>query len=257
MMLHIGILGVGELSEKIVKGLITSQQNITVHLSPRNSCRAAALANNAACQIEPTNQAVIDKSDLVLLGIRPAGLAQLAKDVCFRPQQQVISLLAGVSVAQLTESFAHTNIVRLMLTYAAEIQRTTVVLSAVEPRLTQLFSGLGQVVTLEEEAHFELATVAMCMNGWFYSFAGQLENWFIQQGLNGESARQLVLGALRDCADYASHHATTPLDQLAASIATPGTYTAQGQKILEARDALTPWLQAAEEVKQSLIKRPG
>ena len=97
----LGILGVGELTEKVVMGLRRSGFDGAILLSPRNAQRAEALAHTQGCQVLPSNQAVVDQAELVMLGVRPAALAQIASEVRLRRGQRLLSLAAGVGLAQL------------------------------------------------------------------------------------------------------------------------------------------------------------
>lgn len=251
-MKKIGIVGVGELTEKLVRGLIKGTPEQKFVLSPRSSDRVNALLNHTACSAGKSNQDVVNQADIVIVGVRPDSLQQLAEEVSLRSDQLLISVVAGVKREQLQRLFNHANVARMMLTYAAEINRTTVVLTPENAGIEHYFSCLGEVIMIAEEHNFELATVGMCMNGWFYEFAGQLQNWITEKGMAPEDARRLVLGAMRDCAEYGSYCSDKSLNDIAKSIATPGTFTCQGQTILNAHQAFTPWEKASDAVYNSL-----
>ena len=123
----LGILGVGELTEKVVMGLRRSGFDGAILLSPRNAQRAEALAHTQGCQVLPSNQAVVDQAELVMLGVRPAALAQIASEVRLRRGQRLLSLAAGVGLAQLQAAFPAAHCVRVMLSYAAQHNHATVV----------------------------------------------------------------------------------------------------------------------------------
>lgn len=247
-----GILGVGDLTEKVVTGFYRAQTAAEIILSPRNAARAEKLRDAYGCRVEKSNQSVVDRADILVIGVRPDALPQLASEINLRPGQIVISLVAGVSTPHLQALFRHERIVRMMLTYAAEINRSTVVISACENEVVRYFSVLGEIIVLETEDAFELATVSMCMNGWFYHLANGLQNWLSVKGLAHQDARALVLGAMRDCAEYAGHNSQKPLDTMLKAIATEGTYTAQGVDILDQHRSLQPWLDAANKVSELL-----
>lgn len=247
-----GILGVGELTEKVVAGLCRTQNAVEIILSPRNAARAEMLRDAYGCLVAESNQSVVDMAEILIIGVRPDALPQLASDIILRPDQTVISLVAGVTTQHLQALFGHDRIVRMMLTYAAEINRATVVLSACEDEVTRYFSALGEITVLKSEDAFELATVSMCMNGWFYHLADGLQNWLSEKGMDQKSARALVLGAMRDCAEYATHNTHKSLDTMLKAIATEKTYTAQGLDILEQHHSLQPWVDASDKILESL-----
>lgn len=104
-MLKIGILGVGELKEKVVIGLRRSGFSGRFLFSPRNSERAQELGRLWACEIAPSNQGVVDHSDLVFLGVRPDAVEQLANEVRLKPEQTLVSLVASMSIGELERRF--------------------------------------------------------------------------------------------------------------------------------------------------------
>lgn len=251
--MKMGILGVGELTEKIVAGLAAAETAAEIVLSPRNAGRADRLRETCGSQVAGSSQAAAEDADIVIAGVRPDSLAGLASEVSLKPHQLLVSLVAGVGMDQLRALFGHKHVVRMMLTYAAGINQTTVVLTACDEKTRTFFSALGEVIVLENEELFELATVSMCMNGWFYHLADGLQSWLAEKGMPPPHARSLVLGAMRDCAAYAGHNDGVPLDNLLQAVATEGTFTAQGLNILREQQIMQPWVKAADEVLHSLV----
>ncbi|MGZ9706518.1 pyrroline-5-carboxylate reductase family protein [Pseudomonas sp. GNP013] len=254
-MLNIGILGVGELTEKVVIGLRRSGFTGQILLSARNHERAQALANRCACEVMADNQAVVDGSDLLFLGVRPDAVAQLAAQVQLKPRQTLVSLVAGLTLGDLAGHFPSALPVRAMLSYAAQINQSTVVISPGGEPHQSVLGALGQLVVLDDEPEFELATVAACMNGWFYFLVHDLQQWFTARGLSEEQARQLVMGNLQDCLASARHQPDTSVKALGEAIATPGTFTRAGLEVLREQGATQAWAQACDEVLARLKKR--
>ncbi|MBJ9975060.1 NAD(P)-binding domain-containing protein [Pseudomonas sp. S75] len=251
----LGILGVGELSEKVVIGLRHSGFDGPILLSPRNAQRAAALAQAHGCQVAASNQEVIDRAELVILGVRPQSLGELASEVRLRPDQRLVSLAAGVSLAQLQTAFPGALCVRAMLSYAAQYNQTTVVVCPPDALTTQTLGPLGKLVMLQGEPEFELATVAACMNGWFYFLLHDLQQWLIDKGLPAAEARALVLGNLQDCVTSAERQPGDTLKALGQAIATPGTFTADGLAVLMHQPVSATWGAACEVVLDALLTR--
>ncbi|MFS0828984.1 NAD(P)-binding domain-containing protein [Pseudomonas phoenicis] len=248
----IGILGVGELTEKVVRGLRRGGYIGAIHLSPRNERRALALQEQFDCQVMPDNQRVVERSSVLLLGVRPDVVAQLAGEVTIGADKTLISLVAGMGCNVLARHFPEAKVVRAMLSYAAEINATTVVTYPDDEAVRQLLTPLGTFIALQAESAFEVATVAACMNGWFYFWLQDLQQWFIDQGLPQAQAKQLVLSNLQDCLASARHSPDTDLEKLGNTIATPGTFTRQGVDMLRDRQVSAPWLSAFEAVLLNL-----
>ncbi|MDR0208918.1 MAG: NAD(P)-binding domain-containing protein [Pseudomonas putida] len=254
-MQSLGILGVGELTEKIVLGLRRAGYTGAILLSPRNAERAQALAQRCDCQVLADNQSVVDQAEAVLLGVRPASLNELAAQVRLRPGQHLLSLAAGVGLEQLGQAFPAARCVRVMLSYAAQFNQSNVVVCPADPLTEQCLGSLGQLVVLEDEAAFELATVAACMNGWFYFLLHDLQQWLSDKGLPPEQARALVLGNLQDCVASAQRQPDQSLNALGQAIATPGTFTADGLAVLMHQPVSATWGAACEVVLDGLLTR--
>ncbi|MEM5344630.1 NAD(P)-binding domain-containing protein [Paraburkholderia azotifigens] len=253
-MIKLGVLGVGDLTDKMIRGLSRKGSGaIQFLLSPRNEVKAAALAKDPGCTVMSSNQDVVDGADVVLVGVRPAHLAELAQHVSLKPFQPLVSVVAGVSTKDLSRLFGDRDYSRVMLSCAAEINRSTVAVYPANSKAAQLFAPLGNVVNLETEREFELGMIAACMNGWFYFLVHELQQWLTEKGMPLESARALVFSSVEDCVAYARYKSSTPIDVLGQSIATPGTYTAGGRDVLIEHDGYAAWRAACDHVFNQLV----
>ena len=254
-MQNLGILGVGDLAEKIVRGLRRSGFEGRILLSPRNDERAARLAADCRCQVMPCNQAVVDSADQLILGVRPADVAELADEILVPSGKRVLSLAAGIRLQVLRGLFPNAQCVRAMPSHAVQFNQSTVVVCPPDAIWEHLLESLGKLVVLQDEADFELATVAACMNGWFYFFLHDLQQWLMEKGLQSEQARSLVLDNMQDCVASARHHPAVDLRTLGQAIATPGTFTADGLDMLNHLQANAHWGAACEVVLGALLTR--
>ena len=68
---RIGVIGVGEIGKAVVDGLYDGGGDTPeVHLSPRGARTAAELAErHAGVRVCPDNQAVVDRSDIVIIAV--------------------------------------------------------------------------------------------------------------------------------------------------------------------------------------------
>jgi pyrroline-5-carboxylate reductase len=254
-MQSLGILGVGDITEKIIHGLRRSGFDMHVALSPRNDERAKLLASDSRCQIMASNQAVVDAADLLIIGVQPDDIAALAEELSIPAGKTVLSLAAGVSLSALRRHFPAAQCVRAMLSHAAQFNQSTIAVCPRHVDCERLLTPLGKLVVLQDEADFELATVAACMNGWFYFFLHDLQQWLTEKGLPQEKARNLVLDNMQDCIASARHHCAIDLKTLGQAIATPGTYTADGLDMLNHLQANAHWGAACEVVFGALMTR--
>lgn len=142
-----------------------------------------------------------------------------------------------------------------MLSYAAQLNRSTVAIYPTDLPSQNLLAPLGSLVVMEDEAAFELATVAACMNGWFYFLLHDLQHWLVDKGLPAHQARTLVLGNLEDCIASARANPHQDLKSMGKAIATPGTFTATGLDVLNHQPGNATWGAACEVVFDALLSR--
>ncbi|MBI6753794.1 NAD(P)-binding domain-containing protein [Pseudomonas syringae] len=252
-MQRIGVLGVGELTEKVVIGLRKGGFDGEIRLSPRNRERAEALAVSWQCHVMESNQEVVNASDLLFLGVRPDAVESVAREITVPSGLLLISLVAGMEAVELATLFTGAEVVRAMLSYASQINQSTVLLTPFSPNAESVLARLGTLVVLESEAEFEIATVTACMNGWFYFFLNDLQDWLIDKGISEDNALRLVTGNMQDCLAVIRDAPEKRLENLGKAIATPDTYTAAGLEVLRHRNSSAPWHEACELVLQKLI----
>ena len=106
MFMKVGIIGIGNIAAALVEGLSTAPRpegagTVTgagepeLFLSPRNEARSTALAAQypRVTRLE-SNQAVVDRSEIVIISVRPPVAAEVLSALRFRPDHIVVSLVA-------------------------------------------------------------------------------------------------------------------------------------------------------------------
>jgi len=253
-MKRVGILDVDDLTEKLVRGIFLAVPEAQVFLVSGNNERARRLERELPCWTLDHHQDVVDEADVIITGVDCHAMNEIANKVQLRSSQTLVSLVPGVNSQSLQDLFRHADCVRLMLTFAAEINQSNVILTAADKEVQGLFSRLGQLTVLPDESDFDLATVSLCMNRWFYFFAEGLQCWLAEKGMADEVARRLVLGGLKDCAEYANHNAAIALGDLGNNMPFSESLTLQGLEVLAKMQALNPWRAASETVLSTMRK---
>lgn len=113
--MDIGILGTGSIASALVEGIAPDGHRITV--SERSATRAARLAGMFANVRVAPNQEVLDTSEVVFLGLLAAAAPKVLKGLRFRPDQRIISLMAGATLAELAPLVAPARAVAIALPF--------------------------------------------------------------------------------------------------------------------------------------------
>jgi pyrroline-5-carboxylate reductase len=249
---RVGFIGVGHLASYLVQGLREASPEMHIILSPRNLERSANLATRYRATVAADNQAVADAADLILLTIRPSDAVEACRDITFRPGQTIISTAAGLGLADLQPAVAPATLVRAMPISCAAIGQSPTLLYPDQFRARALFSLLGQVHALPDEARFTPASVIAAFYGWVYALLDVTVTWTIQAGVPPQTARELVLETVKGAVGMALANPEQELTTMLDTLATPGGITQYGLGLLEQRDGLTAWTAALDSVLNRL-----
>lgn len=252
-----GILEVDALTEKLVRGLFLAAPDAQVFLVSGNNERARKLERESPCWTLDTYQDVINEADVIITGVDRHVLDKIANQVQLRSTQTLVSLVPGLPSQSLRKLFRHTDCVRLMLTFAAEINKSSVILTAADQEVQRLFSLLGPLTVLPDESDFDLATVNLCLSSGFYFLAEGLQCWLTAKGMADDTARQLVLNGLKNCAEYASYHTSVNLGDLGRDMSSAAPMVLHGIEVLAQMRALNPWRAASDTLLSAIQKKPA
>ena len=217
-----GVLGVGSIARAIVIGLCEGVADPPrIVLSPRGAAVSAELAGRyPTVSVAADNQGVVDGADLVIVCLRKPDAALLG-DLTWRPEQVVVSAVAGVGIPQLTE----------WVTPAARVCRSVPMppvadragLTAVHPPLAEaraLFDKLGSTLEVEGVVAYEALSATSATLAGFFEYLTTQTDWLEESGIPSADARRYVaatfagaLSSLQGAPDFA---------ELAAEYATPG-----------------------------------
>jgi pyrroline-5-carboxylate reductase len=155
-MASLGFIGTGAITDAVVQGLnAAGNTEHDIHLSPRSEARSRALAARYERVIrEETNAAVVAKSDIVFLAVRPQQMPELV-GLRFRAEQIVVSFLAGTPIDQLRPFVAPAaRLVRVVPLPCIGLGQGPILMMPSDPTVEALFGKLGDLIVLTDEANF-------------------------------------------------------------------------------------------------------
>ena len=198
-MTRIGFLGVGTISEAMVRAMLGRADSADdVLLSPRSEDRSRRLAADFdRCARLESNQAVIDASDIVVLGMRPQQLDEAIAGLRFRDDQIIASLIAGTPPSGIKPLVAPASrVCQLIPLPAIVLRRGPLVISPPIPEVVTALDGLGEIVTLDDEALIRALSCASAFMSTYYEIQNSLIAWIVQQGVDEETASRYIRAEL-------------------------------------------------------------
>lgn len=220
-MSRVGFIGAGDMAAPMVRYL--ARKGHEVWVSERSEAISTKLARDFDTVTRAPNQSVVDNTDFVFLCLRPPVWKTPTEALTFRENQQIVSVMSGPSLADLSTACAPATDISVVIPMAAMEQGgcPLPVYPASSP-VKALFGDDNPVLPLTSEddiaKHFVASTMLSAVFGLMHEGAG----WLEQQTGNADGSETyvtaLVLAMLRDIP-----HGSGNLAAARDALATPGT----------------------------------
>ncbi len=252
--MRLGVLGVGALAEALIRGVQQSEYPFEWCLSPRSAERVAQLQALSGISVAADNQKVADQCDVLLVGVRPQQVEQLAASVQLTPEHHLICLSAGVELQVLQQVFNPARVTRMTASIAVEYPGSSVFLYPANDELSAKFVAAGYgVQSFATEVQFEASMLSVCVNAWWLEQIQALaETLVAKTGMALPEAVALLARAQQESAVLLQQRPESTPAALAREIGTPGTFTARGLDHLKANQAERPWVEILSQLLTEL-----
>ena len=255
--MRLGFIGCGTITAAIITGLNAAGHDEAIAVSPRNAQVATGLARRfAIVSVAATNQAVLDACDVAVLAVRPQVLAEVLAELRFRPDHQVISLVAATSLAYLRAATAPAAAVTraVPMPMVARRQGPTAIYPA-SPVARTLFDALGSAIELSDEKRFDAFTAATALMASYFRFVDTAASWMSGQGVAPDQADRFVRELFWGVAGTAMATPERSLGELVEEHQTRGGINEQVRTHLEAKGVFTELAVALDGVRARLAGR--
>ncbi len=237
----IATVGTGVMAESIIAGLLTGERVDAARIigsDPRVERREELEARHAI-RTTSSNTEAVEAADVVVLAIKPQMLPRVGREISavLRPDQLVISILAGPTAKALGNALRHDAIVRAMPNTPAQMGKGMTVWCATpqvndrqREQTAALLSSLGKEIQVEDEKYVSMST-AVSGTGPAYVFLVMeaLIDAAVHLGFPRHIAHELVIETLLggtllaqasgDHPAYLRNMVTSPAGTSAAAIA--------------------------------------
>jgi len=250
--------GVGRLGSAILEGwLLTGavDPKDLIILTPSEK-PVAEKARALGARINPPLEALAGAKAFVI-GVKPAKWVEASKPVLAHLNKDavIVSVMAGVTEATISEGFEGRSVVRVMpTTGVAQAQGVASLWSSDQRALflgLSLFEPIAETAVLTSEDLMHAATaVSGCGPAYFFAFTRALAQAGVAEGLPEDVAVKLARATLRSAA--AGVVGDEALDALIDRVASPGGVTQAGLVVLNENGALDAPVKGA--VKAAVAK---
>ena len=253
--MRVAFLGVGHLAGAMIEGILREgRPPFAIGLSPRGL--GPELARRHGLDLAADNAGLVAGADLVVLAVRPRDAVGAVSGLPWRADHLLVSACAGVPITSLAVAARRARVMRIMPLTAAAIGASPTVVFPDLAEARPLLSRLGSVIPLSGEADFETATVSAAIYGWAQSLIGIGCAWSADRGLAPGTARRLAAETFVAAGRMIAER-DEGLDDLLASLVTPGGITERGLEVLEDAGVADGWRAACDAVLAKLTSRPA
>ncbi len=248
--MKLGIIGVGHLASSVLKGLLhAGVAPHTICLSPRG--HGPDLAAQHGFNLATDNASLVTESDVVLLAVRPADAADVINGLPWRAEHVIMSACAGVTIERLALGAGPARVVRIMPITASELGASPTIVYPMLPECRSFLEAIGTVIALDSEDQFEAATVSAAVYGWAQALIRTGAEWGARNGLDPAVARQLMARTFVASGRIQGEQ-DAPMDDILASLCTPGGITETGLCSIERNGVPDAWTDACDLVLRKL-----
>lgn len=222
---RIGIIGTGDIAAAIVDGLCkASPFELSVVVSPRNDLIARRLAErHSNVRVAIDNQDVLERSEIVILSVRPQVVKAVLQGLEFRSDHRIISVVAACSRTTISSLLNRPLAVcqAAPLLFSADRCSSTVIYPA-DATACALFSKVGQVIEVDSMEHYDALVAATCTMGTYFGVLETLSDWLASQGIDHQQGS----AHLRQVFFNLARHSSASTDKTFAQLRT--TYSTRG-----------------------------
>ena len=231
-----------------------------MRLSPRNEQAAADLASRfEGVSVAPSNQDVLDNSDTIVLAVRPQIARSVISELRFRPDHNVISAVATLSLALVSDLVAPAvKVTRVIPLPSVAIKSGPTAIYPPDGLVANLFAPLGSIFEVESESQFDALSAATSTMASYFASADSVASWLTRHGVPQKQARDYVAHILWGLANTAVSAPARGFQSLAADHATPQGLNEQVLAHLLERGVFENLSEALDAVIQRIVSaRPS
>jgi len=204
-----GVMGKAIVSSLISKGKVDPKSLIVVEPTPE---RLEMLSSEFGIKGYTDSADVVGQADIVILAVKPQGFKHVASSIKgnIKPDTLVLSIIAGVPLADLVDKLGVEQVVRAMPNTASQIgmgitvwAKTSHVSEEKKQMAGEIIQTLGEEVFVDDEGYLDMAT-ALSGSGpaYVFLFMESMIDAGVHMGFPRRIAEKLVVQTIRGSAEF-------------------------------------------------------
>lgn len=238
----IAILGGGNLGSSIAKGILNAEIIEAKDISiTRRRIHLLQDLEEKGVQVMTENEVAVKGADLVILAVKPhqvAGLLEKVAPTLEAKKPIVVSVITGLSSAQLSEALPGISIVRAMPNTAIALGESMTCISSngqskeAEEKVKDLFDQLGEAIIINEELMGAATVIGACGVAFALRFMRAMSQGGIEIGFGADVSQLITAQTIKGAAKLileSTNHPEKEIDR----VTTPMGVTISGLNEME------------------------
>lgn len=241
----VAFLGAGSMAEAMIAGIVNNGQlapENVIATNHSNHEKRAALQAKYGIRAMQSGNVPFDQIDFFILAMKPkdAGAALQSLQQHIRPDQVILSVIAGISTSHIEAYFGEgQQVIRAMPNTSAITEESA---TAISPGnytkaenmedASELLSCIGAVYPIQEEQMDVFTGIAGSGPAYFYYLMEHIEKAGVEGGFDAEMVREIGAQTILGAAKMIMRQENTPAE-LREKITSPNGTTFAGLNALE------------------------
>lgn len=241
--MNIGLIGGGAMGEAIVSAVLKAEvvHPAQVKVFDVSSERAYHLGATYNIAMSESPDQAVDNVDFAIFAVKPQDFAMAASAIAGKLKgATVISIMAGVTIKQLTTTLRSESVVRSMPNTPAQIGEgmtawtaTPGVSEDARDSVRQILGAMGKEAYVPDEKYLDMATgLSGSGPAYVFLFIEALTDAGVHIGLSRDLAATMALQTVLGSAKYAAETGRHPAE-LRNQVTSPGGTTAEALRAFE------------------------
>lgn len=189
--MRIGVIGTGTIATAVVRGIANDGHTIVV--SKRSASKAAELAADFDNVRVADNQDVLDRSEVVFLGLMADQAPDILGALTFRPDQHVISFMAGATLSETAVLVAPANASAIVMPFPGVAQGgSLVMMQGDEALVTEVLGRRNRVFALGTAQEMQAYIAAQAVLSPAVKMVGDAAGWLESRVSDPEQAEEFL-----------------------------------------------------------------
>lgn len=257
--MKVGFIGVGKIASAIVEGLCTSTANaLEIFLSPRNENTSAYLAGKypvteagtyPSVRRMETNQEVLDRSDIVIIALRPAVAVEILESLSFQNRHTIVSLIPLLKYPALSAAVQPAGFICRAIPLPSVMEHNCPIpLFRAPEAVVDLFGLIGQPLPVADEDQLHAIWTLTGLITPFYDLLGELSAWTTSHGVDKKVANTYIADLFQSLSYLAQQSKDIDFAGLAQHAATPNGMNERAGRQIREKGAHAAWREASDRL---------